>query len=453
MTEARPRHLARPVLLVALLALFASLVPAAPAQAQTSTDWDADNACPSSLPDSGFSDATGVHGHNIDCLAWFALTNGVTTTSYGTQQTIRRDQTASFVVRSLGRLVPSGFDLPARDTGAFSDVTGGPHRVNIEVLAGFDPAIAAGYKDGTYRPRNAVTRAQFASIVTRSLDHAAAQGLIPKLPPATSPFEDTRGSVHEGNIARLARAGIVKGKTSDRYDPEGSLTRGQAASILARVLGGLVDEEVLFQPRLLEGVVHDGTDTAPNEIGPRISGAKVSAAGFTEVSDTTDGQGRYAIWLQQPSTYTIDLTASGFAPQQRGVILPNDVETDLAMYRMATAPSAAVATLSDADDVTISGDGAYWIIDPGFDAGTADEIRLEYPAGLVIELGDAGTSSAWFSRDPGAGTSARIGADSGTHTLYYRLDAVWHSLEAEFDNNGTLIAVNGSAYDDPDAGS
>lgn len=450
MTEAPPRALVRPMLLVALLALLASLVPAQ-AQAQTSTDWDAANACPSGLPDSGFTDATGVHGHNIDCLAWFALTNGITSTSYGNLQTIRRDQAASFIVRTLERLVPSGFDLPARDTGAFSDVTGGPHRVNIETLAGFNPAVAAGHKDGTFRPRNPVTRGQFASIVARSIDHVADQGLIPPLPAASSPFDDTSGSVHEKNIARLAKAGIVKGKTSSKYDPDGSITRGQAASVLARVLGGLVDEEVLFQPLLFSGVVYDATDTAPSEIGDPISDASINARGITEVGTRSGSDGSYALWLQQPGAYTINLSASGFVSQQRGVVLPDaNVETNLGMYPQAVEPVGSTSPWTPLPtDITVVADGDYWRVDLPFDATTATEARLKFPGNLVITLGQPQAADLYFSRNRADGTSARVGADSGVHTVYYNLGGTWQHVAAEFDANGTLISVNGTPYVDP----
>lgn len=453
MTEVRSRGASRPILLVALVALFASLVPAQ-AEAQTATDWDPANACPSSLPDSGLTDATGVHGHNIDCLAWFELTKGKTATSYGNLETIRRDQTASFVVRTLERLVPSGFDLPARDTGAFSDVTSGPHRANIETLAGFDPAVAAGYKDGTYRPQKAVTRAQFASVIARSLDRAAEQGVIPALPAASSPFTDTRGSVHESNIARLARAGIVKGKTSNSYDPDGSLTRGQAASILARVLGGLVDEEVLFQPLRFTGVVHDATDTAPGETGDPIANARITASGITEVGTRSGSDGSYALWLQQPGAYTIDLSASGFVPQQRGVVLPDpNVETDLGMYKQAVEPAGSTQTATTSADVTVVADGDYWRVDLPFDATTAAEVRLKFPGNLVITLGESQAADLYFSRNREDGTSDRVGADSGVHTVYYDLPGGWQHVEAEFDANGTLVSVNGTPYVDPDANS
>jgi hypothetical protein len=85
------------------------------------------------------------------------------------------------------------------------------------------------------------------------------------------------------------------------------------------------------------------------------------------------------------------------------------------------------------------------------DARDADEILLGFPQGLYVVLEDAGAADAYFSRHAGAGTSDRIGADRGTHTLYYRFGGVWERVDARFDANGTLVEVNGSAYSDPDA--
>lgn len=452
MTEARPRT-SRPGLMLALFALLATLMVPATAQAQTS-QWNAASACPSAtVPQSGFGDATGVHGANINCLAWFALTSGRTPTSYGNLEPVRRDQTATFVVRTLERLTPSDYELPVRQPGAFRDVDSGPHRINIETLAGATPPIVAGYQDGTYRPTLALTRAQFASIVMRMLDDVAEQGLITRLPNTSSPFRDTRGSVHESNIARLANAGILLGRDANTFDPNGNVTRGQTASIFARVLGGLVDRDLLEQPRLFQGVVHDATDTAPGQLGPRIEGAFVAFEGFTEASTTTDAQGRYSVWLQQPGEYQLGLIADGFAPQLRTVRLPDaDVETDLGMYVQAQRPTNTTPTATTALDVSVVANGTFWRVGTGdFLPTDATDIRLRYPSGLVITLGDAGTSAAYFSRNPD-GTSDRIGVDAGVHTLYYLVDGTWRELNTRFDQNGRLVEVNGQPYTDTPAG-
>ncbi len=56
----------------------------------------------------------------------------------------------------------------------------------------------------------------------------------PTLLAGLPPFVDDNGSVHEGDIIRLAEAGITKGCASDRFCPDDAVTRGQMAAFLAR---------------------------------------------------------------------------------------------------------------------------------------------------------------------------------------------------------------------------
>ncbi len=52
----------------------------------------------------------------------------------------------------------------------------------------------------------------------------------------TPPFRDDDGSPHEGDIARLAAAGITGGCGAGRYCPWAPVTRGEMATFLARAL-------------------------------------------------------------------------------------------------------------------------------------------------------------------------------------------------------------------------
>ena len=98
----------------------------------------------------------------------------------------------------------------------------------------------------------------------------------------------------------------------------------------------------------------------------------------------------------------------------------------------------------------VSSDGAFWVVSLPF-VTPAAEVRLQFPSGTVIELGDTGgaDNEVWFSRNPD-GTSGRIGPEAGVHRVFFRTaPAVWQRLDAEFDESGTLIAVNGDAYERP----
>jgi hypothetical protein len=110
----------------------------------------------------------------------------------------------------------------------FTDVLhGGVHTVAIHEAA--DLGIVAGYRDGSFRPAEPVTRAQVASFLARSL------GLRPVGP---SPFSDVPdGAAHAGAITALAEAGIALGDRDGTYRPGEQVTRGQLASLLARAYG------------------------------------------------------------------------------------------------------------------------------------------------------------------------------------------------------------------------
>ncbi|MTV27859.1 hypothetical protein FTX61_20935 [Nitriliruptoraceae bacterium ZYF776] len=454
MTEARPHTLRRGAL-VALAALLTTVIPSTGASAQSS-GWNASVACPADLVrSSGLDDATGVHGPAIDCLAWYGLTQGRGDGSYGTNDPVRRDATASFIVRTMGEI--DGLSVPGPRRGAFTDVRDGVHRDNIERLANVTPPIVAGRPDGTYQPREQMTRAQFASITARMLDELAAQGLVARLPASGNRFNDTRGSVHEANIDRLAAAGIVAGRDGNRFDPNGIVTRGQTASILARILGGLVDRDLLLVPEtVITGIVNDGEGLAPGEFDADdgVSGAQVHVFrdGQPVTSVTADADGRYRVQLPQPGDYRVFATASGFAGGPRvDLSLPGDdaAPVNLRLYRSAARPATSTPTTVGGAAVTeVPGFWRVGFSATGVPAGaTATEFRWELPlqAGqtepTILRLGQTGTGtdSYWERGEDGTGAYA-----NGAHVLYTLVDGTWYRTTLTFQG-GVLTQVNGSA--------
>jgi hypothetical protein len=124
--------------------------------------------------------------------------------------------------------------FPDRDAAAET------HRRNVDCVAA--RGVAQG-SDGAYQPLETVTRAQMASFVARTLEAGGHQ--LP--PPQDQGFEDVHDSVHRDRIRQLAEAGIVRGRTADRYEPRGEVTRAQMASYLVRAASWAHDAE--YQPR------------------------------------------------------------------------------------------------------------------------------------------------------------------------------------------------------------
>jgi hypothetical protein len=107
-----------------------------------------------------FSDVAGPHAGNVDRVARARIADGFGDTTYRPNATITRGQMASFLARAVG-LAP----LPGT---SFPDVTGGPHRAAINAVV--EAGIAEGFEDGTFRPNAPVTRAQMASFIARALE-------------------------------------------------------------------------------------------------------------------------------------------------------------------------------------------------------------------------------------------------------------------------------------------
>jgi len=108
----------------------------------------------------------------------------------------------------------------------FTDAAGHPFAADIEWL--WESGITGGCDSTRFCPDATVTREQMASFLVRAL----------ALPAATHDyFTDDGGSVHQGDINRLAAAGITGGCGSGRFCPSAGVTREEMASFLARAFG------------------------------------------------------------------------------------------------------------------------------------------------------------------------------------------------------------------------
>ena len=86
--------------------------------------------------------------------------------------------------------------------------------------------ITAGVTDTEFDPRGLVTRGQMATFLARSLDLDEVDD---------DRFSDVDpDSVHAGSINAVAEADIALGRDDGTYDPDGTVTRAEMASFLAR---------------------------------------------------------------------------------------------------------------------------------------------------------------------------------------------------------------------------
>ena len=106
----------------------------------------------------------------------------------------------------------------------FDDIKNHENQIAIEELIA--RGIIDGMTDTAYQPDETMTRAQFATIVVKTL------GLTPK---TVSVFKDVAAKEwYAAYVGTAYNYGIVNGKTDTTFDPNGTITRQEAAAMVAR---------------------------------------------------------------------------------------------------------------------------------------------------------------------------------------------------------------------------
>lgn len=111
---------------------------------------------------------------------------------------------------------------------SFSDVEVTSYWATKEIGMLAERTIISGFPDGTFRPEDGVTRAQFAKIITLALGLGTAAG-------ATANFPDVLAdNWATGYIATAAEKGLIKGFPDGTFGPEQPVTIAQVLAIIAR---------------------------------------------------------------------------------------------------------------------------------------------------------------------------------------------------------------------------
>lgn len=106
----------------------------------------------------------------------------------------------------------------------FPDIAGHKNQDAIEILAG--KGIINGMGNGTFGPNQTMTRAQFCTIVVKAL------GLTPK---TNNLFTDVPAKEwYAGYVGAASDKGIVNGVGADKFNPNGTITRQEAATMVVR---------------------------------------------------------------------------------------------------------------------------------------------------------------------------------------------------------------------------
>ena len=124
---------------------------------------------------------------------------------------------------------------------SFSDIAGTVYEREIRTLAAYQ--LLSGFEDGTFRPQDTLTRAQFAAMLATALDLPAGDSLS---------FSDVSGDAwYAGAVTAAADMGFLTGYGDGTFGPEDPLTYEQLTTALSSVAawasmeGYALDQEIL----------------------------------------------------------------------------------------------------------------------------------------------------------------------------------------------------------------
>ncbi len=194
------------------------------------------------LDDDGLDEET-----DIEWIASRGITVGCRARMFCPDRPVSRAETAAFLIRSLSNSqAPSSGPLGAEAPWDGLTGTGAPVFNDVRPSAWFAPfveqlaarGITVGYGDGSYRPRETVTRAEMAVLLVRAFGIGAQD--------ATGAFEDVATDAYYAAAAEaLYRSGVIgvcappanQGATDFQYFcPQQQVNRAEMATWLAQVL-------------------------------------------------------------------------------------------------------------------------------------------------------------------------------------------------------------------------
>ncbi|OQB13774.1 MAG: Cellulosome-anchoring protein precursor [Firmicutes bacterium ADurb.Bin193] len=161
-----------------------------------------------------------------------AYIQGYPDNTFRSEAGITRAETVTIVSRLTG-----GFAEGTAYANNFTDV---PKAAWYANYIGFIEAkqIIVGYSDGSFKPENGITRAEFAAVIARlkGLDTDTVKSL---------PFSDTAGHWAEKYLAAIYEKGYITGYPDKTFKPDANITRAEAVKIINAAMGRVPDKNTI----------------------------------------------------------------------------------------------------------------------------------------------------------------------------------------------------------------
>ena len=297
-----------------------ALVTSTPFVIHTANNPATYSACPTTgqpssvIPVAGFSDTALLSTAQlaaVDCIKYYSITKGTTTTTYSPNDTVTRWQMALFLTRMATK---AGITLGDGTGHGFTDISGESNEIQTAIGQIKQLGITVGKTATTYAPADNVTREEMALFISRLLTNATVgPGGNEEYVSGTSGAKEiksndadfnftdiNRGTMEIRNaIINLWNLGVTDVQTATLYEPTVVMNRKAMAVFMANALAhtnarpaGLILQAstylVAATPNVFFSVTHRTADFQP------IAGSSVDTFKYTHsiiVSNTrfTDG--------------------------------------------------------------------------------------------------------------------------------------------------------------------
>ena len=186
---------------------------------------------------------TDINGHWAKEHILFTVSRGLFSGTSETTFSPNTTLTRGMFVTALGRL--AGINPADYQTRKFTDVKADAYYapyVNWAVSKG----IVSGTTSTTFAPDSNITREQMAVIMKNYADKMGYS--IPKTLEAVTFADNAQiSSWAKDAVKAMQQAGVLSGKENNRFDPQGSATRAEAATVLHRFV------EIVIDPQFANG--------------------------------------------------------------------------------------------------------------------------------------------------------------------------------------------------------
>lgn len=122
----------------------------------------------------------------------------------------------------MGHIVNIPYEFVIEDTSSKSDTDG--HWAEKQIKEFMGKGIIGGYEDGSFKPNNSITRAEFVSILNKYFGLTKSSGKV---------FNDTKNHWAKDAIDIAVTNGITNGMDKNMFKPNVPLTREQASVMIS----------------------------------------------------------------------------------------------------------------------------------------------------------------------------------------------------------------------------